>query len=326
MAKQLRLSVSTVSKALNDHPRIGEVTKDRVKKLAKQLNYVPNQAAIHFKQRKTFTLGIILPSLMDHFYTLAVNGFDDYASAKGYHVIIGQNHESLQREKQLVSLMQSSRIDGLLISVSKETQDISHLRKLEQAGIPVIYFARKPIDINCNYIVSNVYDASIKAVSFLLSRGHKRIAFINGPSYWSTSKQRFVGYRDGLIQNGLKFDPTLVDETNLSTESTHKAVRKLMQHPAPPTAILCFKDYMMLDVMKCIRTEYSSMAKSIELIGYGALPLFEKIENPPLASMQEQPYKIGQQAAETILKLIDHPEKERIVQQTSLPCTLKIFQ
>src|SRR5690606_36291922 len=160
IAEKLHLSVSTVSKALSDYPNIADSTKRRVKKLATELNYVPNRAAIYFKQRRSFTLGIIVPSLMDHFYTIALDGFEKIASSHGYNVIVGQSHESFTREAELVSVMQSSSIDGLLISVSKETKEFEHLNRLEHADIPVVYFARKP-QIPCYSVVSDVYSAAI---------------------------------------------------------------------------------------------------------------------------------------------------------------------
>lgn len=325
LAVRLKLSVSTVSKALSDDPNIAVGTKQRVKTLANELNYVPNRAAIHFKQRKSFTLGIIVPSLMDHFYTIALDGFEKIVSSQGYHVIVGQSHESFTREAELVSIMQSSSIDGLLISVSKETKDFLHIKRLEQAGVPVIYFARKPV-IPCHSVVSDVYQATIDAITLLVSRGHRRIAYLNGPPSWSTSKGRFLGYRDGLLRNEIPFETALVKETNFSATETHNAIRELLtQHPSP-TAILCFKDYIMLDVIKCLRKQFPDKIHQLDLIGFGALPFFDYVNNPPLGSIQEQPYAIGEKAAEMLLDLIKYPDKERVPQQLSLPCSLKLFE
>ncbi|GGC26096.1 LacI family transcriptional regulator [Parapedobacter defluvii] len=325
IAAKLHLSVSTVSKALSDYPNIAASTKHRVKKLAKELNYVPNRAAIYFKQRKSFTLGIIVPSLMDHFYTIALDGFEKVVSSQGYHVIVGQSHESFTREAELTSVMQSSSIDGLLVSVSKETKEFQHIKKLELAGIPVVYFARKPA-IPCHSVVSDVYQATIDAVSLLVSRGHRHIAYLNGPTSWSTSKGRFLGYRDGLLRNNIPFESSLVKETNFSALETHTAVRKLLLQDNSPTAILCFKDYIMLDVIKCFRQQFPDKIHSVDLIGFGALPFFDYINQPPLGSIQEQPYMIGEKAAEMLLDLIKYPDKERTAQQLSLPCSLKLFE
>ncbi|MFC7525471.1 LacI family DNA-binding transcriptional regulator [Parapedobacter sp. GCM10030251] len=325
LAARLHLSVSTVSKALSDYPKIAVSTKQRVKKLAKELNYIPNRAAIYFKQRKSFTLGIIVPSLMDHFYTIALDGFEKVVASQGYHVIVGQSHESFTREVELMSVMQSSSIDGLLISISKETKEFQHVKNLELAGIPVVYFARKPV-IACHSVVSDVYEATIEAVSLFVARGNRRIAYLNGPTSWSTSKGRFLGYRDGLLRNNIPFDPSLVEETNFNASETHAAVRKLLLQDHPPTAILCFKDYIMLDVIKCLRQQFPEKIHSVDLIGFGALPFFDYVNHPPLGSIQEQPYVIGEKAAKMLLDLIKYPDKERTAQQLSLPCSLKLFE
>ncbi|GAA4801877.1 maltose operon transcriptional repressor MalR [Olivibacter ginsenosidimutans] len=325
IAKMLNISVSTVSKALHNHPNIGAITKERVLSTAKQLNYIPNKTAIHFKQQKTFTLGIIVPTLLDHFYTIAVDGFEKVASNAKYTVLIGQNQESFQREKELVSVMQSNRIDGLLIAISKETDNLDHLRRLEQSGIPVLFFARKPINEVYTCISSDVYRAAKDAVDLFVSRNHRRIAFINGPSHWTTSRDRYLGYRDGLLKNKLPIVKDLIRESDLSTPNNYKALRELMQLPNPPSAILLFKDYLMLDVMTCLRTEFPAYYPSTELIGYGALPLFSHFEHPPLASLKEQPFEIGAKAGSLLLEWIDHPQQERKPQLISLPCKLTLF-
>lgn len=326
IAKALKISVSTVSKALHNHPNIGAITKERVLSMAKQLDYSPNITAIQFKQQRTFTLGIIVPTLLDHFYIHAVNGFEEIASKSGYHVLIGQNQESLEREKELISVMQSSRIDGLLISISKETDSIDHLRKLERAGIPVMFFARKPINESSSCISSDVYHAAEEAVDLFISRGHNRIAIINGPSHWTTSRDRYLGYRDGLLKNGLPLDQSLVRESNLSTADNYKMLRALMRLTNPPTAMLLFKDYLMLDIMTGLRKEFPDRYLTTELIGYGALPLFSHFERPPLASLKEQPFQIGVKAGSLLLDMIKNPHQSPKPQLISLPCKLHYFK
>ncbi|WP_134089285.1 LacI family DNA-binding transcriptional regulator [Olivibacter sp. XZL3] len=325
IAKTLNISVSTVSKALNDHPNIGATTKERVLALAAKLDYTPNKTAIQFKQQKTFTLGIIIPTLLDHFYTIAVNGFEKIASQAKYNVLIGQSHESLRREKELVSVMHGNRIDGLLIAISKETDHTDHLRKLKRSGIPVVCLARKPVNETFSCVSSDVYRAARDAVSLFISRGHQRIGFINGPSHWATSRDRFLGYRDGLLQHKIAFDQQLVEESDLGTANNQQAVKRLMRLPSPPTAILLFKDYLMLDVMSCLRKEFPAQYPNMDLIGYGALPLFSHFEKPPLASLKEQPFEIGERAGSLLLEMVQHPQQEFNPQLISLPCKLHYF-
>ncbi|MGK6350990.1 LacI family DNA-binding transcriptional regulator [Parapedobacter sp. DT-150] len=325
IAFELKLSPSTVSKALRDHPNIGEVTKERVKKLAQRLHFVPNQTAIRFKQQKSFTLGILIPSMLDHFYVAAVEGFEKFAYDNGYNVIIGQSHESLQREKELLLTMQSNRVDGLIIAISRETVDTSHISEFVYAGTPIVYFMRKPINEDYHCVCSDVYTGAIDAVAYFVSKGHRRIGFINASTHWTTSRDRFLGYRDGLIQYHIPFDKALVQESDFAQEHNFLAMRRLMQLDRPPTAVLCFKDQVMLDALSCLRQEFPSKADSVELIGYGANPMIQYLERPPLASLKERPVDIGQKAASLLLDLVNHPQLEYEPQLIKFPCELQVF-
>lgn len=325
IASALNLSPSTISKALRDHPNIGIVTRERVKKLAKELHYVPNQSAIRFKQQKSFTLGIVIPNMLDHFYVAAVEGFEKFAYDHGYQVLIGQSHESLRREKELLLTLQSNRVDGLVIAISRETSDTSHINEFVYSGIPVVYFIRKPINEELHCVCSDVYTGAVDAVSYFVSRGHRRIGFINASSYWTTSRDRFLGYRDGLIQHGIPFDRSLVQESDFTQESNHHAIRRLMHLDQPATAVLAFKDQVMLDALNCLRSEFSTRAPAVELIGYGANPMIQYLERPPLASLKEQPYEIGQKSGLLLLDLVNHPRTEYEPQLIKLPCSLRVF-
>ncbi|HYH57277.1 MAG TPA: LacI family DNA-binding transcriptional regulator [Anseongella sp.] len=326
LAKRLNLSPSTVSKALHDYPGIGLVTKEKVKKLAKELHFVPNQAAIHFKQQKTFTLGVILPSLLDQFYSLAVNGIENYTMDHDYSVLICQSHENVEREKQLLSIMQRNRVDGLIISITKNTTDYSHITELQHSGIPVVFFVRKPTHLPCHNVTSDVYKGALEAVNLLIERGHRRIAYINGPVSWVASTERFLGYRDALMQHDIAYDPALVKVSDLTPRGNQDAIRALLAVPRPPTAVLTFKDYVMLDALQYLkRVKGTSGSEPVEFIGFGALPLFEYLDKQPLASIQEQPYQIGEKAASLLLNLIRNPEAEIPFQQLALPCNLKVY-
>ncbi len=325
IASELNLSPSTISKALRDHPSIGMITKERVKKLAEQLNFVPNQTAIRFKQQKSFTLGILIPNMLDHFYSVAVEGFEKFAYSKGYNVLISQSHENLQREKEILHTMQSNRVDGLVIAISKETMDTSHINAFVKSGIPIVYFIRKPINEEYHCVCSDVYTAAIEAIAYFVSRGHQHIGFINASSYWTTSRDRFLGYRDGLIQHHIPFDKSLVQESDFTQGCNFQATRRLMQLDHPPTAILSFKDSVMLDALSCLRKEFPKKADSVELIGYGAMPVIQYLERPPLASLKEQPYEIGQTAGSLLLDLIKHPQTTYKPQLVKLPCELLVF-
>ncbi|RQP15465.1 MAG: LacI family transcriptional regulator, partial [Parapedobacter sp.] len=217
------------------------------------------------------------------------------------------------------------RVDGLVIAISRETADTSHINEVVYSGIPVVYFIRKPINEELHCVCSDVYTGAVDAISYFVSRGHKRIGFINASSYWTTSRDRFLGYRDGLIQHGIPFDKSLVQESDFSQESNYQAIRRLMQLDDPATAVLTFKDQVMLDALNCLRFEFASIAPAVELIGYGANPMIQYLEHPPLASLKEQPYEIGQKSGLLLLDLVNHPQTEYAPQLVKFPCNLHVF-
>ncbi|UKJ07945.1 LacI family DNA-binding transcriptional regulator [Solitalea lacus] len=322
IAQKLNISVSTVSKAIHNHPSIGLTTKERVQKLAKELNYVPNQAALHLKHQKSSVIGVILPKLIDQFFSLTVNGIEDYALKNNYNVFTTQSHESLTREKELVAIMQRAQVDGVIVAVSKETTSYDHFNALENAGIPVVYFVRQPKEAMLhNWVSSNVYEAAGKAVDFLIAQGHTRIAHLKGPDSLLTSKHRYDGYMEALGRNNIAYDADLVKICDLTKAGTQKAMKELLQVDEPPTAVLCFKDYMVLDAMQFLRKQSQTNQKKIEFIGFGNLPMFEYFDEKPLASLDERPYEIGEKAISLLLKLINGATEEGI-QNINLECKL----
>src|SRR5688572_1033062 len=156
IAKRLNISISTVSRALHDHPSIGLRTKTKVQELAKELKYEPNQTAIFFKQGKTFTIGVILPELSEAFFSSAISGIEDFANTKKYNVLVGQSHDDQEREKQLVEAMKNHRVDGMLISVAKNTSSYHHFDVLKEYNIPLVFFDRIPNRADIHYVASNL--------------------------------------------------------------------------------------------------------------------------------------------------------------------------
>ena len=210
IAKHLNISASTVSRALHDHPSIGLRTKMRVKELAKQLNYEPNQTAIFFQQRKTFTIGVILPHLSESFFSEAISGIEDAASKNNYTVLLGQSHDDADNEKRIVETMKKHRVDGLLVSISKNTSSYQHFQSLKNSNIPVVFFDRIPNIPDIHYVACNMVSGTIQAIEYLFDKGHRVIGLLNGPEKLFASKERLEGYRQAMSKNRLKFDPSLI--------------------------------------------------------------------------------------------------------------------
>jgi DNA-binding LacI/PurR family transcriptional regulator len=304
IAQRLNVSVSTVSRALHDHPSIGLRTKMQVQKLAKDLNYEPNQAAISFKQGKTMTIGVILPNLGEEFFSIAINGIEDIATHNNYTVLIGQSHDDVEREKQIVDTMRRHRVDGLIVSLSKNTDNYDHFDQLKKYNIPVVFFDRVPETAEAFTVSCSLKKSSVNLVDWLVNQGHTKIAFINGPDTMQSSSDRLEGYKEGLKKNKLEYDKSYVVHTDLSSPSTKEAVRKLLALKVRPAAIIAFNDYVALDATKVSRQEGLKINKDIFFVSYANLPITSYMDDPPLASVEQFPYQQAEKATSILLQLV----------------------
>ncbi len=305
IAKQLNISVSTVSRALHDHHSIGLRTKMRVQQLAKELKYEPNQTAIFFKQRKTFTIGVILPHLSEYFFSSAISGIEDFANTKNYNVLVGQSHDNEEREKKIIETMKNHRVDGMLISVSKNTSNYSHFNMLKDYNIPVVFFDRIPNMKDIHYVVCKMENGMMEAINFLVKRGHRNIALINGPQTIVATQERLEGYMEALKKNKIKIDPKYIFTTDLTAESTQQATQALLSLKRRPTAVITFNDYVALDAIQFAQKQKIRINQDISFVSFANLPICHYMENPPLASVEQFPYQQGEKAAEILLDLLD---------------------
>lgn len=307
IARRLNISVSTVSRALHDHHSIGLRTKTRVQQLAKELKYQPNQTAIFFKQRKTFTIGVILPELSESFFSSAISGIEDFANTKKYNVLVGQSHDSQKREEQLVEAMKNHRVDGMLVSMAKATSTYDHFTALREYNIPLVFFDRIPKKPGVHSVVCNLKTGMTEAINFLIKQNHRNIALINGPGTIIASKERFEGFRDALYKKKIKIDPSYLVSTDLTQPSTEEAMKELLQLKRRPTAIITFNDYVALDAMRYAKQQNIQINREISFVSFANLPVCHYMENPPLASVEQFPYEQGKQAAAILWKLLDEP-------------------
>lgn len=326
IAKRLNVSVSTVSRALSDHPRIGLRTKMQVQQLAKEINYEPNAKAISFKQQKSFVVGVILPYIREEFFSQAISGIEAAAIEHEYTILFGQSHDDPEKERKMVEAMKKQRVDGLIISLSKQTNKYEHLEALEKYNIPVVYFDRVPPSANAHKVYCNLFKGTVDMIGWLISRGYKRIALINGPDKLSASKERLNGYIEGVSKKKLKVDMQLVEKTDLSKESTHAAVENLLKRKCPPNAIITFNDYVHMDAVQYAQQQNIRVNQDIVFVSYANLPITGYTAFPPLVSIEQYPYGQGELAMEIMIKLLNkRPEKEggqKVYYVEEMPATL----
>jgi LacI family transcriptional regulator len=310
IAKKLDLSFSTVSRALHAHPSISLATQQRVKQMAVEMGYEPNQTAIFFQKGKTFTIGVILPELAEAFFAVAMSAIEDIAYKRNYTILLAQSHDDEEREKLLVEKLKTHRIDGLLVSVAKNTSNFEHFEQLKKSRIPTVFFDRIPPLKNIHYVACNIENGSVEAVNFLLKRGHRNIGLINGPTSLMASGQRKEGYIKALQKNRLKFDPSLVVNCDLTEEGTNTALETLLNHKRKPTAIVTFNDYVSAFAVKHSLHKGVKVNEDIEFVSFANAPITDYMAFPPLASVEQFPAIQGQKAIDTLLDLIANKDGE----------------
>ncbi|MFN4085456.1 MAG: LacI family DNA-binding transcriptional regulator [Spirosomataceae bacterium] len=307
IAQALQISISTVSRALQNNPRIGLKTRERVWEMAKKLHYIPNPAAMLLRKKQTMTIGVILPTLTEEFFSLAITGIEDVVMEKGYHVLVSQSRDSYEREKELVESFLRTRVDGVLVSVAGQTNHYAHFKKLEEYGIPTVFFDRVPRNLPAHKVRCNVEQGAKEAIQFLYDRGIRRIALLNGPSNLAVSDERLNGYLTALHNFNLFTSPRYIRSTNLSREDTWQQMEHFISLPEPPEAILCFNDYIALYAMQYGSHRGIRPNHDMAFISFANLPITQFMGNPPMASVEQFAYQMGSQAADLLCQCIDHP-------------------
>jgi DNA-binding LacI/PurR family transcriptional regulator len=312
IAQTLKVSVSTVSRALSNDVRIGLRTRMRVQDLAKQINYVPNQIAKHLRQHKSFTIGVLLPQLKEEFFSLAIAGIEDALEGTNYHVFIAQSRDTLEREISVLKSFYDSRVDGVIASISAETSDFKHFSDLADIGIPTVFFDRVPSNFPAHMVVCNVQEGAEAVVQFLLDKGVRNIALLNGPASLEISQERQKGFRIAMKKAGIDLNPDYEKFTDLSRADIAEKLLELLSEPEVPEAIFAFNDYVALDAMSLCRQFGKQPNRDILFASFANLPFTRFLENPPVASVDQFAYEMGKQAALMLLEILQEPDHDKL--------------
>ncbi len=306
IAKELNVSSSTVSRALKDYPGISDETKRKVKEVADKLNYRPNAIALSLRKSRSFTIGVIIPEVVHFFFSTVISGIEEVASSRGYNVILTQTNESLAREKSSLDTMLSNQIDGFLISFSKETTDFDHFSKLLDYGYPIVFFDRIPDIPNAISVMIDDYQGAYNATSHLIEQGYTRIAHLAGPKNLNISKERERGYREALINHGLKVYPEFIIECPFGTnEEGFKATEYLIKKiNLKPDAIFANNDMAAVGAMLACKAEGLKIPEEMGIVGFSNWQFCSIIE-PSLSSVSQPGFKIGEKATSMLLDMIE---------------------
>lgn len=320
IAKKLGVSVSTISRALKDSPELHPETKRKIVEAAKEMNYHPNLLAQSLRISRSKTLGVIVPEITSHFFASCISGIQDAANKRGYNVMICQSNESLEQEKANIRTLVSSQVDGLLISLSRETNQFDHLYELYNREINFVLFDRVHEEIPVSKVTFNDAGGAYQVVKHLLENGSRRIVYVSGPEDLYISKKRKEGYLKALEEFDLVFDSDLVKISDLTTQDNIKIASEIAEMQPRPDAVFCMIDPVAVDVLTQWKTLGVKVPGDIALAGFTDNPTAAVVE-PPLTTVAQPGYEMGKLAVSHLLDQLDGIASEdpiSIVLETTL--------
>ncbi len=307
IAKALGVSTSTVSRALRDSHEISPETKELVLECARKLNYNPNPIALSLKERRTRSIGVVVCEIANSFFSQVINGIESIAYDRGYNVVISQSNESVEREIMDLHYLSSRSVDGLIISLSTETNDMSHLKELHKKGLPIVMFDRTTDEIQTHSVVVDNFKAVYEATEFLLQKGYKRIAAIASSEFLSTTVERLAGYREALHTYGQKYNKYFVKHCfygGMIFSEIEDAVNKLMTLKEKPDAIITTSDKLTTGCLRTLIRRGLKVPEDIALVGFSNSDIAELL-NPALTVIRQPASEMGKASIELLLQLIE---------------------
>lgn len=320
LADKLGVSIATVSRALRNSHEVGEEMTQKVKQLAKELNYRPNPFAQSLRKEAPRVIGVIVPNLVTHYYAAVLDGIEDYASKLGYSVISSNSHEDHEREAQALDNFLNMHVEGIIACLAQDTTDYSHFEQLHEMGVPLVFFARCCLEDIFSQVVGNGDVAAQEATQHMIETGSRRVAFIGGPNHLDMVRRRKHGYLEALRENRIPIDRDLVVCDKIDFDVARKATLRLLEGENPPDAILAFNDIITYAAFDAIKSKGLRIPEDVAIIGFtdGDTAAFV---TPRLSAIMDQAHVQGTKACQLLMKSINGDEK---IYKEVVPMILKI--
>lgn len=307
IAQKLDITASTVSRALQDNPRISDSTKKSVLKMAEKLNYQPNNIAAALRKGKSNIIGVIIPMADRTFFASVIRGVEDILNEAGYNIIISQSNDSTEKEKANITALLESQVDGILASYAKETTNFDHYKEISKRGVPLILFDRlhenlEPLQAGA--VVIDDYLGAYKATEHLIEQGCKRLAHFSGHQHVSIYKERRRGYEEALKRHNLPIDESMIFESNLRVDDGRQLGEKLIAMDPMPDGVFSASDFSAAGCMEVFKKHNIKIPQDIAVVGFSNEPFTSFIE---LTSVDQHSEEMGRFAAKLFL---DQLEKE----------------
>jgi len=310
IARELDVSVSTVSKALNNSREISADTREKVQAFAKLYNYRPNNIAISLKNRRSKNIGVIIPDIVHHFFTTVFRGIEKYANAKGYNVIVCVSDESFDKEVINMELLANGSIDGYILSLSAATQkkaDYAHLQEVLNQGIPLVLFDRVTDQVQCDKVIINDEEAAYLATCKLIEGGSKRIALVMNENFLNVDVLRAHGYYRALHEAGLPVDDSMVLRLPFQFEDEHKSNAFFKEREID--GVLCVNEVFAVRCMSELQKMGKRVPEDVSVIGF-TNGILSQLANPSLTSVEQHGEQMGEVAAKMLIERVEHPGEQ----------------
>jgi DNA-binding LacI/PurR family transcriptional regulator len=307
LARHLNISVATVSRAMRDMPEIKAETRDAVLKLAKEWDYQPNLLATNLVKSRTKTIGVIVPDLAYHFFASVVKGIEEEAIARGYSLLLTQTSELYERELTNVQNLSRGQVEGFIVSISQETTDFEHLKRLQRKGIPLVFFDRDADEIDVPKVMVDNVGAAYEATKHLIENGSKRIAFLAGPSNVTVSNLRQSGYEQAIRDSDLGLDETLVVHGNYNLQQAIDLTNELFELKNPPDGLVVVSDRLAVGAIVALRKKNIRIPEDVAIVSFNDEPICS-IVTPTLSSVAQPTFEMGKMAITLLINQIENPE------------------
>ncbi|MBA4276504.1 LacI family DNA-binding transcriptional regulator [Flavobacterium sp.] len=317
IAETLGISITTVSKALKNYPDVSEKTRKAVVALADELNYTPNSFAVNLRTKESKTIGLIIPEVVHHFFSNVINGIIAEAEKKGYLVIILQSNESLELEKKQVALLVNKRVDGIIMSLSNESNNDFHIKEILRKEIPFVQFDKISKLIPSSKVIINDQKAAMEAVQHLIDKGCKKIAHIRGPENPQNAIDRFIGYKKALEKNGIPYDSKLVYTCkNVTFEEGVEFAKQIVEDHPDVDGIFVITDLVAVGVLAYFNEKEIQVPNQIAVIGFSNW-FMSQVITPKLSTVDQPSYEMGVAAFGLLLEeMICHKDGKVFVPRT----------
>ncbi|MGQ7946297.1 LacI family DNA-binding transcriptional regulator [Flavobacterium sp. WC2509] len=326
IAKELNVSVSTVSKALNDSPEISEQTKVRIKEYAKLKNYKPNVIGLNLKNRKTKTIGVIIPNILNSFFAKVFSGIEKVADERGYNVIMCISNESLEKEAHTMEMLSNGTIDGFVLSISEEAQklnDYSHFNSIINDGTPIVMFDRTTDEVECDKVIVDDFDSGQNATQHLIDLGCKNIALISSSNNLSVGKLRAEGYLNALRINNIEINEKIIIRTE--SESDHDLAEKIdeLYSNNLVDGVFALEENDSVAALKVGVKKGYKIPKDLKIIGFADGILASRRLSPSMTTVSQHGIEIGEEAVRLLIDRLESDDEEKPYETIVIKTKLK---